>query len=112
MTDYCKRLASKTKRFTHRAAAQHIISTARRAPRPDRAARLRRAARVGRGSRRAARRGGGVTRAEPAAASQLLGRQVHVWSSACLELSTVYVPRARNYRSTTGLECPQRLLDF
>ena len=37
VTDYCKRLASKTKRFTHRAAAQHIISTARRAPRPDRA---------------------------------------------------------------------------
>ena len=86
VTDYFKRLASKTKRFTHLAGGPTHYQYARRAREPAGRA-------GGEVGARGLRGAGGLRRLQ-----QLLGRQVHVWSSACLELCTY---RAReNYRRT------------
>ena len=90
VTDYCKRLASKAKRFTHRAAAQHIISTARRAPRPDRAAR------VGRGSRGGPRGGRGGYAGCAGCSNFSAVRSMS--SRACLELYSRMIRTARRAR--------------
>ena len=110
VTDYCKRLASKTKRFTHRAAAQHIISTALRAPRPGGAPRPY-AARPRR-ARRGGPRGGRGGHAGCAGCSNF--STVRSMSSrACLELysyDTYRAARARKLPRTRPLRAGPRPL--